>query len=336
MSIPILVCNIAWMEKYQGPAKMSGGGSYVAEHNFGHEAYNFKIENDWLHGYVQPSGNGIRIERLGAELVDEHIQPVTVVWVAKRPSGGVYVVGWYKNAEVFRHWNKANKGAQRRVPGKRQNCGYYIRARAKESKLLTVDERTLKVPRRKGGMGQSNVWYPDPKKVGTFLRDLAVLIRKGTSPTSTRRSVNRNGRAWQPDLEKRRAVEDAAMTAVATHYERIGYTVTYIHKENRGWDLEAAHAHTNECLKLEVKGLSGASSMADLTPNEWTQMQRYKLKGYRLCIVTHAITAPDIRLFHYSTEMATWVDQSGAQLKIDKIESARCSASDKVNSQRSK
>ena len=36
--------------------KMSGGGSYVDEHGYGHELFNFKKIDGKVYGYVQPRG----------------------------------------------------------------------------------------------------------------------------------------------------------------------------------------------------------------------------------------------------------------------------------------
>lgn len=44
--------------------------------------------------------------------------------------------------------------------------GYYAVADVKNIRLLSIDERNIfpKVPRGKGGMGQSNIWYADSGK----------------------------------------------------------------------------------------------------------------------------------------------------------------------------
>ena len=93
------------MERYKGLQdgdEIIGGGSYVKIEGCGHEVCNFAEVNGTLYGYVQPPGSQIDIDRLGAQPDDDEISNITVVWTATRPTGGTAVIGWYKNATVFR------------------------------------------------------------------------------------------------------------------------------------------------------------------------------------------------------------------------------------------
>jgi hypothetical protein len=56
------------MEKYQGLAHgdaITGGGSYVAEHGYGHEIYNFAPWKGRVYGFVQVPGQ-LDVARFGA------------------------------------------------------------------------------------------------------------------------------------------------------------------------------------------------------------------------------------------------------------------------------
>lgn len=154
------------MEKYNGikDDSLQKGGSYN-ENAIGHEVCNFSDVDNNVYGYVRSAGQ-IKIERLGASKKDESISSITVFWTASPESGGTVVIGWYKNATVYREPQAFSK------PTKLQkNNGlkhYRIVASAKDATLLTVNKRTLLIPRGvKGGIGQSNVWYaklPESKK----------------------------------------------------------------------------------------------------------------------------------------------------------------------------
>ncbi|MBL4783635.1 MAG: hypothetical protein JKX92_15490 [Porticoccaceae bacterium] len=105
----LLFCNIGWMEHYNGQNKsdiITGGGSHVEKEGSGHEVCNFSIINKKLYGYVQPAGDQIRIERLGALIEDDEISDITVIWTASHPDGGTVIVGWYKNTTVYRYNTK--------------------------------------------------------------------------------------------------------------------------------------------------------------------------------------------------------------------------------------
>jgi hypothetical protein len=100
----VLLCNVSWMKRYQGVTRDDvprHGGEYVREHGFGHEAVNFKPHNGKVYGFVQLRRGTINISRLDP-IAGEKTRDVLVVWRARSTRGSV-VVGWYKNATVFRN-----------------------------------------------------------------------------------------------------------------------------------------------------------------------------------------------------------------------------------------
>ena len=104
----ILFCNIGWMEYYQGLRNGDNilkGGKYPVKTGKGHEVCNFAKYKNECYGAFQAPGVEIDIQRIGAIPGDEQIEGVTVVWTASRPQGGTVIVGWYKNATVFRKYS---------------------------------------------------------------------------------------------------------------------------------------------------------------------------------------------------------------------------------------
>lgn len=154
----ILFCNIGWMEKYDGidGDSIERGGSYNKTAT-GHEVCNFTNSGGHVYGYVQPTGQ-IKIEKLGANRKDEKIDGITVVWLAGPASGGTAVVGWYKNATIFREPQELIHASSKHK--KNGITTFRIKALWKDAFLLPSDNRSLMIPRAvKGGIGQSNVWY---------------------------------------------------------------------------------------------------------------------------------------------------------------------------------
>ena len=176
----ILFCNIAWMKEYRGNEdgndEPRNGGSYVDETGDAHEKYNFfpvhfkgDAESYCLGFFETKSHNGnqanqMHIENIaGCELCkkEESVEDVLVVYCAKHPAHNfTTVVGWYKHATVFRHYQKAEFGE-----GDVQF--YNAIAKAKDCVLLPTSARARivlwKVPRKTGGcaygFGRANVWY---------------------------------------------------------------------------------------------------------------------------------------------------------------------------------
>ncbi|SCP98379.1 tetratricopeptide repeat protein [Anaerobium acetethylicum] len=160
----VIFCNIAWMKEYKGITeddKPKNGGAYVGQNQYAHEVHNFVDYNKFCYGYVSTNGEN-HIERFGKiyEQQDE-ARDVLVVWVATDGIGKNRIVGWYKNASMFRYYQEifnSNMGGL--------DLGYVFRAKAEECYLLPEKKRTFLVPRaqKEGqgrGMGQANIWYAD-------------------------------------------------------------------------------------------------------------------------------------------------------------------------------
>lgn len=156
----ILFCNIGWMRQYKGiydGDSIERGGSYNKD-NIGHEVCNFSNVDGKVFGYVQPVNNKINIENLGAGKDALSIGGITVAWLASNGKDGTVVVGWYENATVYRNEQ------QLLTPSKEQTDSgvetYFITAFWDDVVLLPIETRLTRIPRaKKGGIGQSNVWY---------------------------------------------------------------------------------------------------------------------------------------------------------------------------------
>ncbi|MPQ44528.1 hypothetical protein [Clostridium tarantellae] len=182
----ILFCNIAWMDKYQGITpndKPVNGGSYVEHTKNAHEASNFlprhftvdDESSEYCLGFFETkSTNGNARNQLHIEKIDsginktiESIDNVLVIWCAKCPSNDfTSVVGWYKNATVYRYYQEVEIGSE-------SIQAYNILAKAEYCVLLPTNIRSRRtmwwVPRvakRNGpsyGFGQANVWFANEK-----------------------------------------------------------------------------------------------------------------------------------------------------------------------------
>ena len=153
---PMLFCHIAWMTKYKGTSTADepvGGGSNLEKE----ERFNFKDFSGHMYGYVpsvsrgQPPRRTIGVRRLGVADGADHAVGVTVIWTATRPSGGRFVVGWYKQATVYR------------ILQKRPERGWYnIQASAENCVLIEPSQRREEIEAKGPGRpGQSPVWFPE-------------------------------------------------------------------------------------------------------------------------------------------------------------------------------
>jgi hypothetical protein len=328
---PMVFLRTGWMDRYRGMVddKISGGGAYVRQCGYGGEVFNFEPIDGRVYGYVRPvrgrgnraDGSGINIERLGTSLNDQLMEGVHVVWVATRPTGGSFIVGWYQNATLYRECQHPISKS-RQVDG--NEFGFYVTAEFQNANLLPVDERVFQMPSKgKGGMGQSNVWYCDSSKAHEQLqRDVRSFI---ASPRGKRPRAR--GRK-QPDIFIRQQVEKAAIKTVSDYYESLGYEIVDRQLDNVGWDLDAIHV--KHSLKVEVKGLAAAFGMIELTPNEYMMMSRHR-DTYRLAVVNDALTTPKRTVFAYANDSGLWEDQTGRHLEVEERVAARCSLVSRID-----
>ena len=151
--MPMVLFNVGWMKDFRGQTgddPIIGGGNNVEKL----EDQNFLPLDGWHYGFGQaPSLNLGRIDQ-GVEGGADYLDDVTVVFVATRPEErGRVVVGWYRNARVWRNLR------QRPSPGHGQ---FFAEARTEDCTLLAIDVRTFEVPQASKdafGMGRHNTRY---------------------------------------------------------------------------------------------------------------------------------------------------------------------------------
>lgn len=189
----VLFCKVSGMKYYKGACEQDkpyNGGKFVEENGFGHEEFNFlpieleDAEQEMCLGFVEPKSNkGTRntvhienIEGCGALKNEETVDDVLVVWCATRVEGDTTVVGWYKNATVFRHlqdWTMIFED------GSEEERGYNVIAESRNCTLLPEGERNRNiwsVPSarytKSFGFGQAMVWYPTEDTAKLYLEKL--------------------------------------------------------------------------------------------------------------------------------------------------------------------
>lgn len=301
------------MKNYNGLSndKITGGGSFIEEKEYGHEIYNFKNESGKYYGYVQPVSNHIKIENLGVTKNEESIKNVLVVWVSRAPSGGVFIIGWYKNATLHRYLQYLKDKRKRKY--KDEIFGYFVEAMKTDCKLLKIDERIFRVPRGGlGNMGQSNVWYA--KNNEKLKNKVLKYISTGQIQKPKRKRKN-------IDYFRRTKVEQAAINDTIKHYQELGYDLISVENDNLGWDLEATNE--NKKLLIEVKGLSQGLINFQMTPNEYQNMNK-KTENYRISVLCNALNSNKyLSIFSYSPDSNNWEDDDGNSLEIKEITGAQ-------------
>ena len=315
----LVLFNIGWMKRYRGLTesdRIFNGGRYVQENEIGDEVRNFEPAMGRLYGYVPTQdGSNINMTRLGVDADAEYADDVTVVFTATPPEGGNVVVGWYRNARVWREPRRRDE----------YDIHFVAEARQKDCELLKVDDRVFPVPRTRRGdgdafvMGRTPVRYTDKPNAKPFLRRLnqymeSYMESPPTADEPERRRRRRRDAPRQSDPLLRAKVEKAAIEHVTRHYS--GYECQSVERENKGWDLEFTRGARK--LLVEVKGCSGDLGHVELTPNEYRAMRDRRCRhAYRLAIVTRALEAPRLSIISFNGSDKTWRDQDDREVRLE-------------------
>jgi len=168
----------------------SFGGSYIQETGDACEEFNFTPiecdDGDFCFGFVETkstnrvSKNQLHIERIeGGTKQDEFIDHVLVVWCAKRDNRSV-IVGWYKDARVYREYENWEMDIDEDEPYKHD---FIMEAFADDCVLLPANERSAyrwraprKLQNRSYGFGQANVWFANEESAKEYIETLAKNI----------------------------------------------------------------------------------------------------------------------------------------------------------------
>ncbi|MCP1839117.1 hypothetical protein ACVIHI_007969 [Bradyrhizobium sp. USDA 4524] len=337
--MPILVCHIGWMAACEGkvgqPDDIVGGGAWVRKHRDGGETCNFlECEDGYVYGHVETvkgkRDRPISIELLGAKQ-DAGGDHVDVVWTATDPKRkGRWVVGWYRDARVYREreYFKKSPSAEHRLEKHKEN--YRVRTRAENAVLIPPKQRDIQLGRGKGWIGQANWWFPEKQSNGAIRRFVETMRKQ----LDARPDLNPGGKGgpggkWggKSDPLRNAQVEAAAILKVREHFA--GYKIESVEKDNLGWDLEARPKGATTPLRLEVKGLFGQELKVGLTPREYRAFQKHidgSMPGYRLCVVTGALSSkPKLVVFRYDPGEQRWVDDCLRRKiapKIDPVQAA--------------
>jgi hypothetical protein len=313
MNDKLIILHGVYLNAYDGTLNgfYPGGFKWTKKNRWGGEVFNFKPIFGRCYGYVEVDrSRSIHIEKLGASPKSTSVEGVIVVWTAPDPSPrrGRLVVGWYRNAVVYRDRQQPSANLKRartfRAPAAPTSevVGYHVEAAQEDCTLLAPEERVLWIPPRKKGTkgipGQSPVYFPDlqttvgpeiARRIRHFIETGEALPLAEVVAPDTKHSRGK----YQPDPERRKEIEDAAMKLVEDHFVALDYNVKTVAKENRGYDLIAKKGDATLCI--EVKGRSGDEIIADFTFNEFEKIRleeqaRFEDGSYRICIVTDALS----------------------------------------------
>lgn len=297
----VLFARVGYMKMYAGPQpgdlKPVGGGEFN-ENDLGNEAFNFKNIDGWCYGYCRPplrandSASTVELGRIDptAAALDQ-VGGVTVIFFSKMPGKPqAVVVGWYRNATVFREYQQV----PRRVAVQRRSFPFNLRCEAKDAVLLDEDQRFILYRTdgsKQGRPGTANVFYTrtrDGHIKGNF-RTTSTWLNKTLEQIQDHRRVyvapdletatdkelkDGSSQGRQMDTKSRKAVEAWAMATAQAYYEKQGYEVEDV-SLTKPYDFECRKKKGRTVLRVEVKGTTSKGEKVILTRNEVASANRH-------------------------------------------------------------
>ncbi|QDK42687.1 hypothetical protein DOM21_14760 [Bacteriovorax stolpii] len=302
MNKKVIMLNISWMKEYNGNQPgydvPVNGGKYPKLNSVAGEEHNYTNVGDYFYGHVETLDSNINIERLGAPKGASELTGVLIIWIATPAGGGRQVVGWWKNATVYKKRQKPPKKNAEYIL--RNGFSYITKAKIKNCVLLLPIERE-KYPfsfpdhEKKNWPGQSSRFYPfiQSKKsiqFENYFSDLMNVISKykhiEAKKTNKAPFKAKKGRSAF-HLSR---IENAAVDFIISYYRKkyMPYEIIDVSNENKGWDLEIYLDKSGKSINVEAKGLSATLPMIGLTPNEYNYFKSKNIE-YRLFIVTNCL-----------------------------------------------
>jgi hypothetical protein len=308
------------MKYYAGPDlddPVVGGHAWLADHEQGGECFNFlATKAGKVEGYRPPGErNKVNINRLGGKPGDDSIEGALAVWLAREPgSGKTLIVGWYRDATVYRD---ARPGAFR-LNG--AVIKHSVTASKENAILVPPGARSFRVPSSRTapgeGFGQKPTWYGAP----AVNERVWAYVNGWDKAQSHARSAKRKRPPRNTDPELRRKIEKAAVRHAWEYYEsKYGKgSVESVEPYGRGWDLEVRCGDV-EWL-VEVKGLLNAGLACELTPNEYEKMRSAQYRErYVVYVVNNALAEdPEVPVASIFTwkKGETWQTEDGRELHV--------------------
>lgn len=284
----VLFARIGWMTYYSGSQagdeRPLGGGDYCST-DIGHEVCNFRDVGGKLFGYYQPNAD-TNLQRIDPTAPDgSSLDKVLVVFVARHRQRGQVIVGWYRNATVFReHRKNLQKGLK----------GYFynILASTKDAVLLPDNKRKYPVPHGKNGMGRSNACYvyqangnkkPCPwirhairyvseYAAANVLESPEEALQQEQADVAENHYTSQSGQGFKITPELRKLIEEHAVRRATKYFRGLHFEIQNV-GNTQSYDLHCSR--NGKELRVEVKGTQSAGRSIVLTPKEVSNAEKY-------------------------------------------------------------
>jgi hypothetical protein len=295
---------------------LGGGGFPVAKGYCGEECNFVPCEDGFVYGHFETIKRDVdrqvRIERLGADLADDYLDGLDIVWTAPtRGNDPRTVVGWSRKARLYRHRQEFGDDFPSDQHRRDGITSFRVRAHCDDVYLLPVKQRHMNLDRGPGWSGQASWWYAentaDPD-AAEFVAAVRTMMDAGDVPPVPTRSRNRKagrrGRTGAAAADPyQRYVRAYEISVHPRHDELQKRFMTYVVGQHRDIEFPAC---VRDDLRYVVGGRPGV--MVEIKPTDASSL-RFAMRvaigqlldyrqdqawtGPQLIVVETKVTLPD-------------------------------------------
>lgn len=269
----IAVVNTGWSEDYQG-AEVKGNFGYL-DGRVGHERFNFLPDrNGRFYGFVPPLGESKSPPKPGDQ------KGWLVFFVSKEPGkSGLALVGWYENAKFENRYKTRPDAAELELDSDGGQFGFTVSAKRARHVPALMRKRRV----RGDNLKRSYAYLRGIDDEGDWREELAQELLQFRSECIE--ELDRIDHAdaevevsFCVDIERRKRIEDAAITATIAHFSDWEYESKEADK--CGYDLLFKKS-SGEVMHVEVKGTSLPDPCFFITEKERAYAEKHSRNDRR-------------------------------------------------------
>ncbi len=315
----IVFVRIGRMHFYAGPQKgderPEGGGKDTKNH-LGHEAFNFFPDFDGtLYGTFGIIAKRIDLRKIDPALAKNSpsVDGVLVVFVAPY-NGGQRIVGWYRDATVYRESVRYPREVHRRIQEHLAGEGisddsfndYRLEGKLSDAVLLPPGRRGRGlVPKgQRGETGQSNVCYAyknGARKSSPWIQRAVDFIKGYCGPNLLDAQAEAEADSFdaqelaagfQPDPRIRLVVEQHAMKRAEEVLSGPGFGFGGFKNTSKAQCYDYTCTRDGNLFYVEVKGTQGSGASVILTKNEIRHWKKHQKNS--IAVIVHGVDVKKI------------------------------------------
>ncbi|MCP8687157.1 DUF3883 domain-containing protein [Marinobacterium sedimentorum] len=284
----IALVKTGWSDDYQGGIVV-GRHSHINDYEEAGESFNFRQCKDGrYYAYIPPIGKNERSPQ-----PREKYGWLILFVSARKGSGPLTVVGWYRNAIIHDEYiPRPEYDLEDDFPVNKDDEPFTYCISSDEAYMIPTSDRRHTITG--GRIKRSPIMYLRGNGADDPWREGGAELAEAIVHEQAELLANNPPTLVFPDADVRKRIEKSAVDAVIKQLSG-EYSIADRQKDNCGYDLLARHKKNGDELHIEVKGTSRDHPHFYMTRNEHRYMRHPQ---WRLGMVTNALEDPEVAILN--------------------------------------